>query len=116
VFHVLNRANNREAMFEHDEDYRAFLRVLRDTHSKKPMRLSAYCLMPNHWRLLLWPRRDGELGAFMQAVTTTHVRRWRLNRRTVGEGHLYQGTCKSFKLLGLESTFRPRGRPKTKAS
>ena len=103
-------------MFEHDEDYRAFLRVLRDTQSEQPMRLLAYCLMPNHWRLLLWPRREGELGAFMQAVTATHVRRWRLNRRTVGEGHLYQGTCKSFKLLGLESTFRPRGRPKTKAS
>lgn len=32
----------------------------------------------------------------MQAVTTTHVRRWRLNRQTVGYGHLYQGTYKSF--------------------
>ncbi len=32
----------------------------------------------------------------MQALTTTHVRRWRVHRRTVGEGHLYQGTYKSF--------------------
>jgi putative transposase len=96
VFHVLNRANNREEMFEKDEDYLAFLRVLRDTLQKKPMRILAFCLMPNHWHLLLWPERDGQLGAFMQAVTTTHVRRWRLNRQNVGQGHLYQGTYKSF--------------------
>jgi putative transposase len=61
-----------------------------------PLRLLAYCLMPNHWHLVLWPRRDGELGRFMQRLTTTHVRRWRLARGTVGEGHLYQGTYKSF--------------------
>jgi len=96
VFHVLNRANNRDPMFDKDEDYLAFLRVLRDTLDKKPMRILAFCLMPNHWHLLLWPMQDGDLGAFMQAVTTTHVRRWRLNRQSVGEGHLYQGTYKSF--------------------
>ncbi len=48
VFHVLNRANNRDQVFERDEDYLAFLRVMRDTLQKKPMRLLAYCLMPNH--------------------------------------------------------------------
>lgn len=96
VFHVLNRANNRDEIFAKDEDYLAFLRVLRDVLEKKPMRILAFCLMPNHWHLLLWPKRDGELGEFMQTATTTHVRRWRLNRRSVGEGHLYQGTYKSF--------------------
>lgn len=96
VFHVLNRANNRDEMFEKDEDYLAFLRLLGDTLQKRPMRILAYCLMPNHWHLLLWPERDNDLGNFMQALTTTHVRRWRLHRRTVGEGHLYQGTYKSF--------------------
>lgn len=34
VFHVLNRANNRDEMFETDEDYLAFLRVMRDTLEK----------------------------------------------------------------------------------
>jgi len=36
VFHVLNRANNRDEMFEKDEDYLAFLRVLGDTSGKSP--------------------------------------------------------------------------------
>ena len=60
------------------------------------MRILAYCLMPNHWHLLLWPEQEGQLASFMQRLTTTHVRRWRLFRRSVGAGHLYQGTCKSF--------------------
>jgi REP-associated tyrosine transposase len=96
VFHVLNRANNRDRIFATPEDYLAFLRVLRDSLDKKPMRILSYCLMPNHWHLLLWPRKDGELGEFLQIVTTTHVRRWRLFRQSVGGGHLYQGTYKSF--------------------
>ena len=96
IFHVLNRANNRDQIFEKDKDYLAFLRVMRDTLERKPLRILSYCLMPNHWHFILWPERDGELAAFMQAVTTTHVRRWRLNRQSVGEGHLYQGTYKSF--------------------
>ena len=96
IFHVLNRANNRDEIFEKEQDYLAFLRVMRDTLEKKPMRILGFCLMPNHWHLVLWPQRDGELAAFMQAVTTTHVRRWRLKRQSVGEGHLYQGTYKSF--------------------
>ncbi len=96
VFHVLNRANNRDDMFETPEDFLAFLRVMRDTLNKKSMRILSYCLMSNHWHMMLWPERDGDLGAFMQTVTTTHAGRWRRHRQTVGEGHLYQGTYKSF--------------------
>ena len=40
------------------------------------MRICAYAVMPNHWHLLLWPECDGELAAFMQRLTITHVRRW----------------------------------------
>jgi len=93
---VLNRGNERRTIFEADGDYLAFLRVLGETVEHVPLRILAWCLMPNHWHLLLWPQRDGELGQFMQRLTTTHVRRWRLFRHSVGHGHLYQGTYKSF--------------------
>ena len=96
VFHVLNRANARARIFAKDGDYAAFERVLCETLVRKPMRILGYLVMPNHWHLVLWPEHDGELGAFMQRLTTTHVRRWHLHRRTVGCGHLYQGTYKSF--------------------
>jgi putative transposase len=96
VFHVLNRANARARIFAKDADYAAFERVLCETLAKKPMRILGYLIMPNHWHLVLWPEQDGELGAFMQRLTTTHVRRWHLHRGSVGCGHLYQGTYKSF--------------------
>ena len=96
IFHVLNRGNDRRTIFESDGDYLAFLRVMAETVEEVPLRILAWCLMPNHWHLVLWPKEDGELGRFMQRLTTTHVRRWRLHRRSVGHGHLYQGTYKSF--------------------
>lgn len=48
IFHVLNRANGRRTIFEQDEDYRAFERVLMAAMERAPMRLLAYCVMPNH--------------------------------------------------------------------
>lgn len=96
IFHVLNRGNDQRKLFDDAGDFAAFERVLETTLDLIPVRLLAYCLMSNHWHLLLWPRRDGELGAFMQRLTTTHVRRWHRHRHSEGCGHLYQGTYKSF--------------------
>ncbi len=75
VFHVLNRGNDRREIFDDRADYEAFLRVMKETQERVPMRVLAYCLLPNHWHFLLWPVNDGDLGAFMQRLTTTHVRR-----------------------------------------
>jgi len=96
IFHVLNRANARSRIFEKDLDYEAFKRVIGETVEKIPVRILAYSIMPNHWHMVLWPTRDGDLGNFVQRLNTTHVRRWHLHRNSVGSGHLYQGTYKSF--------------------
>jgi putative transposase len=96
IFHVLNRGNARDPIFFEDADYEAFEKIMAQTMKHVPMRVLAYCLMPNHWHLVLWPMRDGDLGRFMQRLTSTHVRRWHLVRGTVGSGHLYQGIYKSF--------------------
>lgn len=96
VFHVLNRGVARMQLFEKHGDYQAFEAVLRETHEQTPMRICAYCLMPTHWHLLLWPEHDGDLAAFMQRLTITHVRRWQEHRGFAGLGHVYQGRYKSF--------------------
>ncbi|MFN8624619.1 MAG: transposase [Candidatus Binatia bacterium] len=96
VFHVLNRGNQRAPLFEQPADYDAFERIAGRTLAHVPMRVLAYCLMPTHWHFVLWPQRDGELQAFMHRLTTTHARRRHIYRHTVGQGHLYQGTFKSF--------------------
>ena len=96
VYHVLNRANGRQGLFDDDGDYVAFERVLYEAQQRVAMRLLAYCVMPNHWHLVLWPYRDGELSRFMSWLTLTHTQRWHAYRQTVGTGHLYQGRFKSF--------------------
>ena len=96
VFHVLNRGVGRMRLFLKDADFEGFERIIEKTLESCPMRICAYCLMSNHWHLVLWPERDGDLAAFMQKLTITHVRNWQENRKRVGSGHLYQGRYKSF--------------------
>lgn len=83
-------------LFDSDADYMAFENILEETLAVQPMRVCAYCLMPNHWHLVLWPEQNPDLAAFMQRLTVTHVTRWQRHKKKVGYGHVYQGRFKSF--------------------
>lgn len=96
VYHVLNRANGRIKIFEHAADYQAFERVMAEAQERSEMRILAYCLMPNHWHLVLWPRKDKDLSHFVGWLTLTFTQRWHAHRRSAGTGHLFQGRFKSF--------------------
>jgi len=96
VYHVLNRGNGRMRLFHKEADYDAFVRLLGQVRQSVPVRLLAWCLMPNHWHLVLWPREDGELSKFMLRLSTAHVRRHHAHYHTNSGGHLYQGRFKSF--------------------
>jgi putative transposase len=96
IYHVLNRAVGRTTPFRARRDYLAFQHCLIETLDELDARLLGYCIMPNHWHLLLWPRRNGDLGRFMMRLSNRHVRRWLTSHDQVGSGHLYQGRYKSF--------------------
>src|SRR5262245_13021113 len=96
VYHVLNRAVGRAPLFDKSPDYAAFEKVLRQAPDQVAMRLLAYCLMPNHWHLLLWPSHDGALSDYLHWLTLTHTQRWHAHHHTAGTGPLYQGRFKSF--------------------
>ena len=96
VFHVLNRGVRRLRLFDQPSDFLAFLQVFRETQERIPIRCLAYCLMPNHFHLVLWPSSDNELSGFMAWLTGTHSKRWHVWRRTSGTGHVYQGRYKAF--------------------
>ena len=100
IYHALNRAVARSTIFADDGDYDAFLRALAEARSRHGVRLLAYCVMPNHFHLVLWPRGDGDLSRFMRWLTMTHTQRWHAHRRSAGTGHLYQGRFKSFPVQG----------------
>jgi putative transposase len=96
VYHVLNRANGRRKLFRKDADYDAFLELLGEAIGRTPMRILGFCLMSNHWHLVLWPHEDGDLSQFMRWMSNTHVRRYHQHYHTYGQGHVYQGRFKSF--------------------
>lgn len=96
IYHVLNRGNARMPLFHKDADFAAFERVLAEGLERYPVNLLTYCLMGNHWHLVVQPRTDESLGRFMGWVGVTHVRRHHAHYRTSGGGHLYQGRFKSF--------------------
>jgi putative transposase len=104
VYHVWNRANFRSRLFRNPSHYQAFLGIVEESRNFVPMRILAYCLMPNHWHLVLYPRADGDLARFIQRVTMTHTQRYHAKSRTVGYGHVYQGRYKSL-LVESDSHF-----------
>ena len=96
IYHVLNRGVGRMRLFHKLRDYAAFEEILDETLAKNPLRVCAYCLMPNHWHFVVWPEDDGQLATFLQRLTVTHVTRWARAKLRVGYGHVYQGRFKSF--------------------
>ena len=96
IYHALNRGNARREIFHKDADYEAFLRTLDEGLGRYPVQLFSFCLMPNHWHLVLRPQKDGAMGRLLGWVTATHTLRYHAHNHTAGTGHLYQGSFKSF--------------------
>ncbi len=94
VYHVLNRGNARQTVFHKPDDFAAFARLLGEANERVGMRLVAWCLMPNHFHLVAWPRRAGDLSRWMQWLSTAHVRRY--HRHYHSSGHVWQGRFKAF--------------------
>ena len=93
-YHVLNRGNARGQVFHDDADYRGFLELLATAGRRVPVRLLGFCLMPNHFHLVLWPRAQGDLSRYLQWLLTAQVRRY--HRRYRSSGHVWQGRFKAF--------------------
>ncbi len=94
AYHVINRGNGRATVFHDDDDFAAFVGLIGEASERIAMRVAAYCVMPDHFHLVLWPPNDDGLSAWMQWLMTAHVRRH--HRRHATSGHVWQGRFKSF--------------------
>ena len=90
-YHVINRSVRKQTLFAQPRDYRAFLAVLQGGLRRYDTPLLAYCVMKNHWHLLLGPVGKQRLSKVIQWVTSTHAARWHKFRGTTGQGPVYQG-------------------------
>lgn len=92
-YHVIQRGNDRRAVFVDDTDRRQYLAWLGEAAGNFGLSVHAYVLMDNHVHLLATPASDGSLSATLQAVGRRYVR-W-FNRRHGRTGTLFEGRFRS---------------------
>ena len=91
--HVIQRGNDRRAIFVDDTDRRQYLAALKEVAAAAGLQVHAYVLMPNHAHLLLTPARAEDLGRAVQALGRRYVR-W-FNDRHRRKGALFEGRYRS---------------------
>ncbi len=62
IYHIINRGNGRQQVFHTDGDYRAFAELMAEASERYPVKVLAWCIMPNHFHLLVSPERADDLG------------------------------------------------------
>jgi putative transposase len=92
IYHVINRGNNRQPVFHKPEDFQAFLRALAELKERLPFELYGYCLLNNHFHLLLRPT-GATISRIVQSLLVSHTQRYHKHYRS--GGHVWQGRFKS---------------------
>lgn len=92
IYHVMNRGDRREPIFKDDQDRRRFLETLGEACDKTSWQVHAYCLMGNHFHLVVETPK-ANLVAGMKWFLGTYTSRF--NRRHKLFGHLFSGRYKS---------------------
>jgi putative transposase len=70
IYHVINRGNNRQKVFRKQADFAAFLKALGDLKERKPFELFGYCLLDNHFHLLIRPQQGTTISRRRKRVRT----------------------------------------------
>ena len=112
-YHIYNRGTDKREIFAISDDYKRFVKILYLCNSVNPIKLrdipkeeifsyereetivniGAYCLMPNHFHLLIRAKNDSGLSSFMEKVQTSHSMYF--NKRYGRNGSLFQGPFKA---------------------
>src|SRR3989338_7480254 len=111
-YHIYNRGNSKQIIFHDKADYDRFIKILFLSNGEESFKvhfiekeiydfnrgallvnIGAYCLMPNHFHLLLTQTDNGSISKFMQKLTTSYSMYY--NKRRERTGTLFEGKFKS---------------------
>jgi putative transposase len=98
-YHVMNRGRRGEDIFTEKNDYRLFLEVVQESAELFNIKIAAYCLMPNHYHLLVHTP-EGNLSRCMRQINGIYAQRF--NRFHQYDGQLFRGRYKSI-LVEIDS-------------
>jgi REP element-mobilizing transposase RayT len=91
-YHVMNRGRRGEEVYTDRKDYRLFIELLKESAELFNIKIAGYCLMPNHYHLLLHTP-NGNLSRFMRQINGIYTQRF--NRTHENDGQLFRGRYKS---------------------
>ena len=89
-YHVCNRATEKRVLFSTPSDFDIWVKTLRETIELYPLKIHAFCVMPNHWHILASSPSGPAFTKAMQWLGATHAIRWRKRADSVGKGAVYQ--------------------------
>jgi len=92
LYHITSRGNDRKLIFLANDDYMMFLRLLKQTLQRYNWLCYAYCLMPNHYHLLI-ETPDANVSAGMRYLNSVYTQKFNQSNDRVG--HIFQGRFKA---------------------
>ncbi len=108
-YHIYNRGNSKQIIFHDDQDHKYFMHLLLIVNNSKRVKsgitkqsadseeevisIGAYCLMPNHFHILIKQEKEGGITLFMQKLLTGYVGYY--NKKYKRTGSLFEGRFKS---------------------
>ena len=111
-YHIYNRGNSKQKIFHDEQDYERFMCLLYSVNTKQKIisrllfknififdreknlvSIGAYCLMPNHFHILITQTENGSISKFMQKLTTAYSMYY--NKKHKRTGSLFEGKFKS---------------------
>ena len=106
VFHVCNRGVLKKPIFSDEFDYYVCEQILGESIEKYEVPLYAYCLMPNHWHLLVEAPSGKVLIQMLQRFSSVHARAIRRKQQNQGTGAVYQSRYRAHAVQRHESFLR----------
>jgi len=94
IYHIVNRGHNRQTLFRERADYIKFKDIVKQYIDRYQFKLFHYCIMTNHFHMIMRIVNAKDLSLIMKGVTQTYVNYHKRKYRTVG--YLFQGRYKSF--------------------
>ena len=91
-YHVMNRGRSKQKIFHNEEYYQVFLSTLAQAHKRFSIQIQSYCLMSNHYHLLV-KTPEGNLGRAMRHINGIYTQRY--NRMKKTDGSLFRGRYKA---------------------
>ncbi len=92
-YHIYNRGAHKEKIFFENTNYLHLISLFKKYSAQYNVIVAAYCLMPNHYHLILRQKDNGKIGDFLR--TTFNAYTQAINKRYDHSGTLFQGQCKA---------------------